>query len=330
MTIPIKKVIKLTLIGVSGFIVLLFVYGFLRNSVLENTSFSEDDMVSVGTMSSEMPASTGLREGFSLPSFQSQKSITTTRSVSNNSATTLQEEGTLTQRKIIKNGQLSLVVKNIESSSEQITAIAKKVDGYVQSSSVNKGIAKELKNANMIVRVPAEDFENVFKEVKSLAEDVEKEETSVTDVGERYTDLQAQLKNLEAEEVQYQKIMSQAVTINDILQVSQKLSAVRGQIETIKGQIQYLDRQIDMSTLTISLHSESEVKILGVKWKPILNIKRSARSMLSGATAFIDFVVKVIIYVPLIALIGGFILIVVLLGRKIYYWGKNKFFVKNQ
>jgi len=159
----IKKAVKLTLIGVGGLIVISFVYyGILDNSARQRSSFSQNDMMYEGSMSGATPSSTGLRSNsFSLPSLQSSKKITTTSSSSNNSSTAVQGDGALTQRKIIKNGQLLLLVKSIELSSDQITAIAKRADGYVQNSSVNKGIAKELKNATITVRVPAEDFENV-------------------------------------------------------------------------------------------------------------------------------------------------------------------------
>ncbi len=237
-----------------------------------------------------------------------------------------QQEGALTQRKIIKNGEISLFVKDILKSAEEISYISTISGGYVQNSSIGETSSGGIKSGTIIIRIPALKFEEVFGKIKFLAVNVERESISVTDVGEQYQDLEAQLRNLEAAEAQYQKIMERAFTINDILQVSQKLSDARGQIEKIKGQIQYLDRQIDISTIKIYLTSESEVKIFGIKWTPLLNIKKTFRSMLAALAGFIDFIVKIIIYLPVIILVAAFIFVVFSIFRKLYYWGKNKFF----
>lgn len=328
MKISVKRVTIFALVGV----VVLIIFSIIYNNVEISREY-ESSSFNTGKVSLEgLPSNTGLRSP-SLLSLSKQnpfdsidsKVADSAKPVNNNIENSFIREGSLTQKKIIKNGQLTLFVKNIENSATEIQNITQGVDGYVQNSSINKGQNKELKNAVITIRVPAKNFENSVSKIKEIAEDVEREDVSVADVGEKYIDLQGQLKNLEAEEVQYQKIMSQAVTINDILQVSQKLSSVRGQIESIKGQIQYLDRQIDMSTITVYLNSESEVRIMGIKWKPLLNIKRTARSMLSGVTVFLDFIVKLIIYIPLILLIGGFVLLVIFGFRRLYYWLKKKF-----
>ena len=68
------------------------------------------------------------------------------------------------------------------------------------------------------------------------------ESTTGQDVTEQYTDLDSQLRNLEASEAQLLELMKQAGTVEEILKVQQELTNTRGQIEQIKGQMQYLEQ----------------------------------------------------------------------------------------
>ncbi|MBD0257229.1 MAG: PAS domain S-box protein, partial [Cytophagales bacterium] len=55
-----------------------------------------------------------------------------------------------------------------------------------------------------------------------------------------YTDLDAQLRNLQATEGQYLELMKRATTIDDILMVQNRLASVRGEIEQTQGRLNQL------------------------------------------------------------------------------------------
>lgn len=225
-------------------------------------------------------------------------------------------EGQLTQRKIIKNGSLSVLVKGAEETVSSIQNLATRLNGFVSSSEVYE-VSEGLKAGTVIIRVPAEHFDEAITEIKKLALRVESENVNVSDVTEQFTDLEAQLKNLRAEEEQYLKVMEIASTVEDILKVSQKLSDVRGRIERIQGQLQYLSRQIDMSSITVLITSEAEVKVLGIYWRPLSVLRQSLRNMLRGLSGYIDAMIRLVFSLPVILLWAATVVFLIVFVWKI-------------
>ena len=130
-------------------------------------------------------------------------------------------------RKIVKNGYMTLEVNDITEAMTGIARVAKELDGYVVSS--NKQGDKDITYGRISIRVPSERFDEAFDRLHKLAVKVPNESTQSQDVTEEYTDLQAQLRNLEATEAQYLELLKKAEKVEDILAVQRELSNVRGQ-----------------------------------------------------------------------------------------------------
>lgn len=154
-------------------------------------------------------------------------------------------------RMIVRNGNIALVVEDVPVAIEQITTMASGFTGYVVSSNVFQD--RERLFGNISFRVPAERFDDAVRALRALAVDVTSETSTSQDVTQEYTDLGSQLKNLEATEQQLLKILEKAETVKDILDVQRELSNTRGQIEQIKGRMQFLERTSATAIITVSL-----------------------------------------------------------------------------
>lgn len=174
------------------------------------------------------------------------------------------DDGELVERKITKNGELELLVQDAETSAKKITNKTLELGGFIQNTNIRE-VEEGVKSGSIIVKIPADKFTEALAAFKGYGIKVERELTNAQDVTERYIDLEAQLKNLRAEEEQYLEVMKQAYTVENILKVSQYLSRVRGQIERLEGQLKYLDRQVDMSTITTYLTAEAEIEVFGLR-----------------------------------------------------------------
>jgi len=236
-----------------------------------------------------------------------------------------QPEGELTQRKIIRNGSLSLLVKNAEEVAGKIQDLAKRLQGFVQDSRIYE-VSAGTKNGAVTIRIPSDKFDEAMGEIKKMAVKVEDERSNTSDVTERFVDLQAQLKNLAAEEEQLLKIMDQSRNVTETLNVAQHLSRVRGQIEQMQGQLQYLSRQVDMSTITVSLTAEADIEIFGITWRPLFVIKQAFRDMLTGLTGYINVMIAFIFRLPVILLWLATILVVLIIGWRVLRKIWRKFF----
>ena len=73
---------------------------------------------------------------------------------------------------------------------------------------------------------------------------MERENIGGKDVTEEYSDLGAQLVNLEATQIELRELLTDArqktQKAEDVLKVYQELTKVRGEIERVKGRMQYL------------------------------------------------------------------------------------------
>ena len=74
-----------------------------------------------------------------------------------------------------------------------------------------------------------------------------------SDVTQQHVDLEARLKNLQAEEVRLRRFLDKATKVSEMLVIQRELSRVRGEIESMQAQIAYLDRQTAMATLSLAL-----------------------------------------------------------------------------
>jgi hypothetical protein len=205
---------------------------------------------------------------------------------------------TLDARKIIRNGALDLLVNDVGQSIEKIGSIVKGAGGYVEKSTQSNSGSR---SASVTVRIPAAGLDQTIAQVKALAISVDREGVQARDVTREYIDLDARLRNAQAEETQYLQILKRATTIKDTLDVTEKLSDVRGRIEQMQGEMKFLRSQIDMSTLEISLHAEADETVAGIHWRPLRQAKVAVNEMLSGLTDWVDSVIAFIINLPLIA-----------------------------
>lgn len=230
-----------------------------------------------------------------------------------------------TDRKIIKNGSLDLLVARAEEAIRQISAAADRYEGFTDASNVYE-VSEGVKAGWVTIRVPTAHFQKVFDEIKMLAIKVRNENTNAQDVTAQFVDLEAQLKNYKAEEVQYQEIMKRAVKIEDVLSVASRLADVRGRIESVQGQINYLSRQIEMSAITVSLTSEAEVEVFGIIWRPLTVLKQAVKSSLTNLTRFADWLIAALFNLPVLILKLVLFAAVLAVVWKILKRIKKKFF----
>ena len=162
-------------------------------------------------------------------------------------------------RQVIRNGSLDLVVASVDDSFERVRQVAETAGGYVAGSSFTG--RDESQRAYLTLRVPAEEFGAVIAQLRELAVEVNTIATSSSDVTEEYTDLQARLRNQRAVEEQYLTLLGEAREIGDILQVQDRLSGVRYEIERVQGRLSLLDNLTSLATLEVTLSPESEAAV---------------------------------------------------------------------
>jgi len=198
-------------------------------------------------------------------------------------------------RKIVKTGYLTLEVEDVAEAMNGVAAAAKELGGYVVSSTKYESDSRP--HGRISIRVPAERFDEAFDRLRQLAVDVPRESTESQDVTEEYTDLEAQLRNLEATEAQYLALLDKAETVEDILAVQRELSHVRGEIERIKGRMQYLERTSDMSLIEVNIQGTKPLGQTG--WSAFQTLKSATRGLTTFGRVLADIALWLVIFCPI-------------------------------
>lgn len=225
-------------------------------------------------------------------------------------------------QKVIKNGNLDMRVNNIDRTFEKISETVKNNGGEVFSSNFYRD-ANDIRSGTVTARIPFGNFEKTFNEIKKIAAVVVQESTSGQNVTEEYMDLQAQLKNKQAEESQFAKILEQAGKIDDILAVTKEISRVRGEIESLQGRIKFLDSQTDMATIFIGL--SEDVDIAADNWRPLQVAKEAINTLIKKSQGFVNFVIILVItIIPVAILYFMVIWVFYLIGKRIFLRYKSQ------
>ena len=163
-----------------------------------------------------------------------------------------------TNRKIIKNADMRLLVKDTDIAIDRSTQIVTDLGGYIVSSRTwyQDYYGNNLRYATITIGVPVDQFERALQRFRDLAIRVLDENASGEDVTDQYVDLQSQLQNLEATRARIQEFLKDAKTVDEALRINQQLSDIEGQIEQIKGRMNYLADRASFSTITINFEPE--------------------------------------------------------------------------
>lgn len=197
-------------------------------------------------------------------------------------------------QKIIKTGSLDLAVQSVDETGSKLAALATGKGGYVQSSSASER-DDGTKFGSMTIRVPSSAFESTITEAKKLATLVKSEATNAQDVTEQYTDLQAQLRNAQAQEQEYLAILKKAQTVQDILNVQQYLGNVRGTIESLEGRIKYLSNMTSYSTIALTLSEDVNVKAPSQGFRPLEDAREAVQSLILLGEALVSWIIWAVI-----------------------------------
>jgi len=187
----------------------------------------------------------------------------------------------LGQQQVISQGSLSVQVANVPTAAARVRAIAESVGGFVEQLSSN-GVG-EVQQATLTIRVTQDEFFSVFEQIKALGK-VRNENAGSEDVTERFIDLEARLKSAQREELSLLSLLDRA----------QELTRVRTELERVQGQLNFLERRVDLATITVFLtppqrdDSQAPSGSLTVETPVVSNSVEAVKAMVAQVDGKID------------------------------------------
>lgn len=159
-------------------------------------------------------------------------------------------DGTRTR---VLNARMDLAVESVPAALEQVRGVARELQGFVSDSALSGTGADQV--AELTLRVPADRFDDCEARLRKLAVEVRSVTESAKDVTDQVTDIDATLRNLRVVEAQYQQLLARTGSVNEVLQVQQRLDQVRLQIDRTEARQRLLASQVQMATLTVTLRA---------------------------------------------------------------------------
>lgn len=219
------------------------------------------------------------------------------------------------ERKMVRTSSIGLVVQKPADAAERIRKLAEDMGGFLVGSQVSGG--QDATSGSLTIRVPAARFEEARAEIRKLGLRVEGEKIEAQDVTRQYVDQEANLRNLRAEEAQYLAILKQAKTVKDTLDVSAKISEVRGQIEQQQAEFEALSKQIETVAITVSLQAEAEARVFGLNWRPLYQMKLALRD---GLANYASTMTQLVFFLPTVVLWLATIVAGCAVGWRVLRW----------
>lgn len=227
------------------------------------------------------------------------------------------------ERLVIENADLAIVVTDPKARMAEISKLATEMGGYVVSSNLYQSytsLGKEVPEATVVVRIPAEKLDEALAQIKKDAVDVQYENRSGQDVTNVYVDLQAQLKAKEAAEKKLLEILDKAEKAEDVLAIYLQVQTVQTEIEQLKGQIKYYEESAALSSVSVRLIAEESTQPIEVgPWKPEGAAKAAVEDLIRFLQNFAEFLIRFVIFtLPALVLIAIPLYLVFLAGRAVY------------
>ena len=252
-----------------------------------------------------------------------QPAQTTQASVSLTQADAANAASQAIERKIIRNATLTIEVASPTETQRKIFSAAESHGGFVVTSEMTQQTSedksKPVMSVNLVVRVPALQFDQVMEEIRGVATRVVQEKRTGQDVTEEFIDLEARMKNQKALEAQFLEIMKRAGKVEDALEVQTQLADVRTEIEKLEGRKRFLQNQASLSTINVTLQTPTQIVNAVGFW---YDVRSAFGEGVEVAMAIILFLIRAVIaLLPILILI---VLPVALIARVFVKRARNR------
>lgn len=212
-----------------------------------------------GSPASTVPAGLGAKPGIATAPGMSHGSSTSSQPGGARSVVTDVVPPIAEGPRVIRTAQISVEVGNgtFDSTLDQLYAITRDFGGYISGTSAT-AITGSLRSGTITFQVPADKFDLAVRAVRGLGK-VQNFNIGGQDVSSQYVDVQARLRNAEAQREAMLALLGKANTIQEIILVQNQIGQTTAQIEQLRGQINYLDHATTYSTVAVNIHEVAVV-----------------------------------------------------------------------
>ncbi|MCR5300970.1 MAG: DUF4349 domain-containing protein [Lachnospiraceae bacterium] len=222
-------------------------------------------------------------------------------------------------RKLIKTVNMSAETREFDKLISNITARINELGGYAESMDVNGNSydTYSTRNAYIVARIPATKLDMFVKDISDASNITSKSE-SAEDVTLQYADVEAHKESLKIEQKRLNELLEQADTLENIIELENRLTEVRYEIESYESRLRMMNNQVVYATVNLSVQEVKEYTPEPVDEKSFgERLVQEFTESCEDAWEFIqDFIIGFVAFLPtlLVLLIILFIIFIIVFG----------------
>lgn len=235
-----------------------------------------------------------------------------------------QEEGEAAEatlpddRKWIVTVHMSAETEDLDALLAGLTEQISQMNGYVEDQNVYNGSAysgRRYRSASMTIRVPASDVDGFTQAVTGLA-NVVSQEKNLEDVTLSYSETENRVESLQTEQERLMELLAQADTLEEILQIEDRLTEVRYELENYGSRLRLYDNQINYATIYLNIEEVQEYTPVEEPslWQRITTGFGDSLKQLGQSLQ--DLLVWCVEVLPFLVVYGGIALALILIIRR--------------
>ncbi|MFC6357206.1 DUF4349 domain-containing protein [Luethyella okanaganae] len=228
-------------------------------------------------------------------------------------------EGTTTDiklenRDIVTSGSVSITADSPIDAADAASGLVDGTGGRIDSRTEQPATETQSASASLVIRMPAGKLDTVLADLKRLGT-VNYVSISATDVTQQTQDLDARITALETSVGRLLALMSQATNTTDLIAIESALSQRQSELDSLTTQRDYLNDQIDFSTLNVDFISVGTIAPGAPDsfWGGLVAGWNSVIAFLGGSLIVIGVLLP---WLALLAVVGGIVLLIVLLSLR--------------
>jgi hypothetical protein len=184
------------------------------------------------------------------------------------SASSEAQAATVDPSRVVISTDLAIIVDDFAGVADAIRETARHLGGYVAGTDLYQDDG--LNRGAITIRIPSSRHDEALDTIRTTrGVEVKEERQGTKDVSMEYTDLESRLRNLQLTEAQFAQFLMQAKNIDEVIQVSDRLTSTRNEIERTAGRINLYDSQVDYATITTRLSERAPVRAARQESSPI-------------------------------------------------------------
>lgn len=223
-------------------------------------------------------------------------------------------------RKLIRTVSLSVETENYDALLDDVSARIAACGGYLESMNADTRYSSDSRYATMTVRIPAERLDEFVTAVSGISNVVQRAENT-EDVTLTYVDLESHTNALRTEQERLIELLAKAENLTEILEIEDRLTDVRYELEYMESQLRTYDNLVDYATVTLSISEVRKLTPTVVEekgfWEKIGDgFMESLGSVWEGLKSLFSRLIIALPYLLAFAVFAGIVIVIVTLCVK--------------